>query len=148
MTPKEGIEQQLDNYRTEFEKGDYRAFFEALLFCCWNSIPLPEWVYTLVIQQAEDAFNKHSTGPGRAGNWRSRLNRFQIDRYRANAVEMHLRCRRRFGRRYVSWMAALDGYGTPSDKHPRENIVTLQDIVEFLTKKFRGTPYQGGEGAI
>jgi len=144
MTPKEGIEQQLDDYRTEFEKGDYQAFFEALLLCCWSSLPLPEWVYTLVIQQAEDAFNKRATGPGRTGNWRSQLNRLQIDRYRANLVEMHLRCRRRFGRHYVSWMAALDGYGTPSTEHPNENVVTLQDILEFLSKKFQGTPYQGG----
>jgi hypothetical protein len=148
MTPKEGIEQQLDDYRTEFEKGDYQAFFEALLLCCWSSVPLPEWVYTLVIQQAEDTFNKRAIGPGRTGNWRSQLNRLQIDRHRANFVEMHLRCRRRFGRHYVSWMAALDGYGTPSDKHPSENVVTLQDILEFISKKFHGTPYQGGWGAI
>jgi hypothetical protein len=148
MTPKEGIEQQLDDYRTEFEKGDYQAFFEALLLCCWSSVPLPEWVYTLVIQQAEDTFNKRATGPGRTGNWRSQLNRLQIDRHRANIIEMHLRCRRRFGRHYVSWMAALDGYGTPSDKHPSENVVTLQDILEFLPKKFHGTLYQGGWRAI
>jgi len=147
MTPKAGIEQLLDEYRTEFEQGDYQAFFEALLFCRWNSIPLPEWVFTLVIQQAEVAFNKHSTGPGRAGNWRSQLNRLQIDRYRANTVEMHLRCRRRVGRHYVSWMAAMDGYGTPSD-NPSENVVSLQDILEFLSRTFRGTPYQGGERAM
>ena len=42
----------------------------------------------------------------------------------------------------------MDGYGTPSDKHPSENAVTLQDILEFLSKKFRGTPFQGGAGAI
>ena len=41
----------------------------------------------------------------------------------------------------------MDGYGTPSDKHPSENAVTLQDILEFLSKKFRGTPFQGGSGA-
>ena len=144
MTPEEGIERQLDDYRTEFEKGDYQAFFEALLLCCWSSVPLPEWVYALVIQQAEDAFNKRATGRGRTGNWRSQLNRLQIDQHRANTVEMHLRCRRRFGRHYVSWMATLDDYGTPSDKHPGENVVTLQDILEFLPKKFHGTPFQGG----
>ena len=99
-------------------------------------------------QQAEDAFNKRATGRGRTGNWRSQLNRLQIDRYRANVVEWHLRCRRRFGRHHVSGMAALDGHGTPSDKHPSENIVTLQDILEFLAQKFQGTPYQGGAGAI
>jgi hypothetical protein len=148
MNQKEGIEQILDGYRAEFEQGDYQGFFEALLWCCWNSFPLPEWVSTLVIQQAEDAFNKRATGRGRTGNWRSQLNRLQIDRYRANHVDMHLRVRRRFGRQYVSWMAAVDGYGTPSDKHPSENAVTLQDILEFLSKKFRGTPFQGGAGAI
>ena len=148
MTQKEGVEPILDDYRAEFEQGDYQGFFEALLLCCWSSVPLPEWVYALVIQQAEDAFNKRATGRGRTGNWRSQLNRLQIDRYRANVVEMHLRCRRRFGRHYLSGMAALDGYGTPSDKHPSENVVTLQDILEFLAKKFQGTPYQGGSGAI
>ena len=45
-------------------------------------------------------------------------------------------------------MAAMDGYGTPSDKHPSENAVTLQDILEFLAKEFQGTLYQGGSGAI
>ena len=148
MNQKEGIEQILDGYRAEFEEGDYQGFFEALLLCCWNSFPLPEWVSTLVIQQAEDAFNKRATGRGRTGNWRSQLNRLQIDRYRANHVDIHLRCRRQFGRHHVSWMAAMDGYGTPSDKHPSENAVTLQDILEFLSKKFRGTPFQGGAGAI
>jgi hypothetical protein len=100
MTQQEGVERILDEYRAEFEQGDYQGFFEALLLCCWNSIPLQ--VCTLVIQQAEDAFNKRATGRGRTGNWRSQLNRLQIDRYRANVVEMHLRCRRRFGRQYVS----------------------------------------------
>ena len=91
MTQKEGVEPILDDYRAEFEQGDYHGFFEALLLCCWNSIPLPGWVCTLVIQQAEDAFNKRATGRGRTGNWRSQLNRLQIDRYRANHVDMHLR---------------------------------------------------------
>jgi hypothetical protein len=140
MTPKEGIEQQLDDYRTEFEKGDYQAFFEALLLCCWSSVPLPEWVYTLVIQQAEDAFNKHAIGPGRTGNWRSQLNRLQIDRHRANIVEMHLRCRRRFGRHYVSWMAALDGYGTPSDKLPARTSSRCRTSSNSSRKNFTARP--------
>ena len=109
---------------------------------------MPEWVYTLVIRQAEDAFNKHSTGPGRTGNWRSQLTRLQIDRHRANTIEMHLRCRRRFGRHYVSWMAAMDGYGTPSDKHPNENAVTLDDILEAVSKELQGTRYQGTAGEM
>jgi hypothetical protein len=148
MTQKGDVGRILDDYRAEFEQGDYQGFFEALLLCCWSSIPLPEWVYKLVIQHAEDAFNKRATSRGRTGNWRSRLNRLHIDRYRANMVEMHLRFRRRFGRHHVSCMAALDGYGTPSDNHPGENVVTLQDILGFLAKEFQGTPYQGGSGAI
>lgn len=109
MTQKEGVEQILDGYRAEFEQGDYQGFFEAVLLCCWNSIPLPEWVCTLVIQQAEDAFNKRATGRGRTGNWRSQLNRLQIDRYRANHVDMHLRARRRLAAStspaWPQWMA-------------------------------------------
>jgi hypothetical protein len=145
MSAESGIEKHLAGCRTEFERGDYEAFLDALRLCCLNSVPLPEWVYTLVIQQADDAFN-HSTGRGRIGNWRNRLKQFQIDRYRANTIKTHLMFRHRFGRGYVSVLAKLEGYGKPSDKHPNENAVTLDDILKHLSKQSQGTPFRGSVG--
>jgi hypothetical protein len=148
MSAEIGFEQYLDDRLAEFEQGDYEAFIEALLFCCGNSVPLPEWICAVVIEQANKAFDKQSTGRGRIGNWRNQLKRLQIDRTRANTIKMHLSARRRHGHGYISAMAALDGYGTPSNKHPNENAVTLEDILKAVSKQFKGTPFRGTAGEM
>ena len=134
----------LDGYRAEFEKGEYQSFLAALLLCCENAVPLPEWVYTLVIRQAEEAFDKHATGPGRTGNWRSQLNRMQIDRHRAAMVQMHLNFRERFGRHYISPMAAIEATASRRTsiraKMPSRSKTSLRPCRRSYGYGFQGEP--------
>ncbi len=81
---------ELARLHGEFRQGDYSAFMEALLLCCWNQRALPEWLATVVIEQSEATFAKNATGHGRQGNWRAALHAKQVDDHRANMVALHL----------------------------------------------------------
>jgi hypothetical protein len=137
----------LARYRKTFEKGDYTGFLEALLFCCWNSVALPDWVATIAIRQAHDAFDRESTGAGKHGNWRAKAGALNVDQIRAQMAHWHLRARHRHGKSYVSDLAALQGYGTPvAEGGP--NVVTRDEIFAFISGQLAGTPFRGSKEAI
>jgi len=119
---------------------------EALLLCCWNDRPLPEWVAAIVIRQAEETYEHGSRGPGRHGNWRAVYNQLQIHRRRADLVEMHMQARRQQGRSYVSPLGRVYGYGNPTKGG--ENIVTRKDIFDFVSSQLRKSPARGEPPAI
>jgi hypothetical protein len=148
MTFAEWLErEELPRLRQQFERGDYSAFMEGLLFCCWNAQPLPDWIAIIVIDQAEDVFAKASTGPGRHGNWSARDAALQIETMRAGMADFHLRARQRRGRFFVSELARVFGYGReiPGDS---VNIVTRTDVFEFVSQQLKGKPAQGSPAAI
>jgi hypothetical protein len=140
------FEPELERHQQTFEKGDYFGLLEALKLCCWNKWPLPDWVSKVVIRQAEDVFLQGSSGPGKHGNWRARREAIEINRRRPGLVAIHRQALRKKGRHYVSGLAFHCGYGKPTGAE--ENIATLDDIFEYVSKQVRGTPARGSADAV
>jgi hypothetical protein len=132
----------------EFSRADYSAFLQVLHLCFENKVPLPEWAAAVVIQQAEDVFRQSSRGRGKHGNWRASYNAKQINNRRAELAAFHLQARRRQGRVYVSDLGRLYGYGVNKPAGSSFNIVSREDVFEFISKELRGTPAQGTARAI
>lgn len=148
MKEEEFFESEFARLKAEFNRADYSAFLEVLHLCRWNHWTLPDWAAAIVIQQAEDVFMKSSTGPGKHGNWRASFTAKQVDDHRADLAEFHLTARRRQGRVYVSDLGHLYGYGVNEPVGCSVNIVTRQDIFEFVSRELRGTPAQGSARSV
>ena len=140
---------ELTRLHDEFRRGDYSAFMEALLLCCWNQHALPEWLATVVIEQSEATFAKNATGHGRQGNRHAALHAKQVDDHRANMVALapigagakrtDLRLRNGTAVRLRA-----------PDQHPGNSfrVVKRSDSSEFVSKYLRGTPARGSPRAI
>jgi hypothetical protein len=111
------------------------------VLCCRNDRPLPDWLADVAIEQACYVFNHGKRGRGKHGGWAKSFEAIEIHRWRFTLVASHLAARRRQGRYYVSELAYLFNYGTPTGRG--ENIVTRQDIFEFASSWFQGKPAQG-----
>jgi hypothetical protein len=149
LTFNEWLElEELPRLHRQFERADYFAFMEGLLWCCRNAHPLPDWIATIVIGQAEDVFAKGSRDRGKHGNWRATYNALQIDSTRAGMANLHLRARQRRGRLYVSALAKMYGYGREIPGDPVYNIVTRDDVFGFVSRELKGKPARGTPDAV
>ena len=147
MNPEEFHRDEMRRLRLRFEQGDYAAFMEALRLCIWRGRPLPDWVATQAISNAEAVWEM-STGPGTQGNWRAVRASLQRDERRFDLVNDHLRACRPEGRRHASELALACGYGKPDPKRPSIRIVTKADIYAFVSEELKGTPAQGSPRAV
>ncbi len=147
MTPDEWLKNEFTGFRRRFEQGDYSAFMQGLLVCCRNDYPLPDWIASVVISQAETVFADGSTGPGKHGNWRAMDAAIQIEKIRADMVAFHLGARQKRGRAFVSAIAKVFEYGREISAIS-VNIVTRNDVFEYVSRKLRGTPARGSAAAI
>jgi hypothetical protein len=131
----------LARYRRTFDQGDYTGVTKALVLCLRNHRPLPDWLADVVIQQACYFFNHGNRGRGKHGGWVKSRAAIEIHRWRFHLADWHLKARRKKGKDYVSELACLYEYGTPTQGG--ENIVTRKDIFEFVSLQLKGDPAQG-----
>lgn len=147
MKPDEYFASESKRLESDFAKGSYPAFMEALLLHVENNQPLPQWISEVVIKQAEAEWLNGKIGPGRHGNWPATDKALNIHKWRAELAVFHLNARQKTGKKYISELGRIFGYGR-EDPDSALHIVTRDDVFEFVSNSLRGTPAQGSAEQI
>lgn len=125
MDESEFFQSQLDEYRVQFERGDYTGAVQAVRLCAFNELPLPEWAATEADAAIQFYFRKGGAdGRGKKGGFVAQYRRDKMHR-RRHQVALHELARRDHG---------LGG--------------TRADAFERASARLAGTTAQGSADAI